>query len=452
MQSYFTPQKHSDAHLKTLGDHIFYENWKNTEMRKNKSCQRSLVQGVLIGEVLHAMVFGSLMLNGFIQTSSPAQILLIGYSILGFISIFTSAQQIYKEYSNQKSGFDTEVREQLILEEFKQPEEFQNEQQEETQVDQAIQQVKSILDKDLFKDFCLTNYKMNGFNLKASNFNIQLMGAILIFAELFFCILAIAHSTHVSFVMAIATSVYITGEIYSYFGFPLHRFAQVALSSAGKSYVASICLGISFQYIIQGEFLNEMSFFMLAVMLSIDAFVSLSFVLITEKYLLEKKVYKFQDHLLTTIGFDNWKHGALYSSNGYDKIVALTLISIQSTLSFTMFICELVNFKFYSLNFGMIVTVLAVCYAFSCNYSFFRNEAPRQLSRSLFACMALTVLVTFKFLFTPSLAMAMMVLPFIVDCVYGYSLLKKAFKQENCHESEDEYYQMNGDYVKLEYQ
>lgn len=116
---------------------------------------------------------------------------------------------------------------------------------------------------------------------------------------------------------------------------------------------------------------------MLSIVLTIDALFGLSITLVSEKYLVEQKTYKIQDHLINSFGFDNWKHGQLYSINVQDKIVALVLISLQITFAFTMFVVELSSFRIYGLNFNCYISLMALCYSVSCNYAYCNNGAPR---------------------------------------------------------------------------
>ena len=61
----------------------------------------------------------------------------------------------------------------------------------------------------------------------------------------------------------------------------------------------------------------------------------------------------------------------------------MILVSLQTTFAFSMLLNEIAQCDSYLSNIMMSVTVMALCYSLSANYSYFRTNSSKQLTRSL---------------------------------------------------------------------
>lgn len=177
-------------------------------------------------------------------------------------------------------------------------------------------------------EFCNESLKNNAFLLGRSQFDSQMMSAVLVFAELYFALMSAIH-TSVAPIFSIIVAIHALFSMACYFGINSSRFVQICQSYAATYKLSAIALGYLFDHIVQHGFGFEFSFLMMTLVLSFDAFLGYALLSARSEFCKDTKDLIFQESLQTTVLADNWKSSQFKSSDVQIKNLAFIVISIE---------------------------------------------------------------------------------------------------------------------------
>lgn len=162
-------------------------------------------------------------------------------------------------------------------------------------------------DSKFMPEFCNESFNNNAFNLNGSHFFIQLTSGILMFAQLFFAILACVHS-NVAPVLSFLIAMYALFSIYCYFGLKNFKTVSMCQSYFAATKLSAFALGYGFDSLAAGTSI-EMSFLMMTLLISADAFLGFSLLTNRSEFTNQTKSTQFmvESGATMTFFFDNWK-------------------------------------------------------------------------------------------------------------------------------------------------
>lgn len=173
-------------------------------------------------------------------------------------------------------------------------------------LDQIERYIYQNTDTIFMPEFLNESFKNKAFYLNGSQIFTQMTGGILMFAELYFSILAAVH-LQVAPIFSIFVALYALMSITCYFGVNIFRPVTIAQSYLATTLIATIAVGYLFGAFPAGHFNNSFSFCVLTILLAFDSFLGYALVSVRREFSQEKKSYKYMDSAVMTFFFDNWK-------------------------------------------------------------------------------------------------------------------------------------------------
>jgi len=156
---------------------------------------------------------------------------------------------------------------------------------------------------------------------------VQLTSGILIFVELYLSIMSAVHS-QIASVFSIFVAIQAVFALYSFFGLPNHRFVLISQSYFATLKVAAVALGYLFECVRNGVF-NEISFFLMTVVLTFDAFLGFALLVSRDDYKTEERCLKTMENVNKAFSSDNWKTHQFKGKNVSEKVSAFVVLSFE---------------------------------------------------------------------------------------------------------------------------
>lgn len=220
-------------------------------------------------------------------------------------------------------------------------------------------------DCQFMPEFCNESFKNNAFNLGGNQIFVQITSGVLMFAQLFFAILACVHSS-VAPVLSFLIAAYAILSIYCYFGLKNFKTVSMCQSYFAATKLSAFALGYAFDSLAASSSI-EISFMMMTVLITLDAF--LGFALITGRSEFTKDVkstqFMVEQGATMSFFFDNWKAQQFKSNNLFDKNAAFVLTTLEAVFAFSA--------VFSFTGFQAVIAAFALAYACGSSMSFFRS-------------------------------------------------------------------------------
>ncbi|CDW72154.1 UNKNOWN [Stylonychia lemnae] len=452
--------------LPSAAQYAVFNDWKNEVILNPKSSYKQYIYLLIGCELIHSLISANMMLmEAMIVTLTLTCIFTNELTLLGLLALSPfiidaaySLRSIIDYVKNPKNSFNEAINEPLIFDSQGSDEDQEPKDLLSIAIQQFEAKFKLTTQTQFFKDFFLNNYKQNGFHLEGNNLDLQIIGITSILAQIYLSILVFSHSSSINIVCKILLVLYPLTQLHQYFGFQQSKLQHFLLSCFGLCYFASICLGATYLMLLRGSVYNELSFVGYSVFLTVDAFYGVCVFTFQEQYLNQYRNYRILENKMTSILFDNWKSHQFNSMNRLTKIAAFALINLQITFTSTLVISELHNLSFYTLgNPTLLIATASLLYSMQCNIAFFMQKKVSKATNSYVNNQSflilqvvgavLSLLLTINLIAIPSIANLVLLTPFLIDSLYGLSVIKEAFDEK---ESSDVYY-ASGNFFKLEY-
>lgn len=181
------------------------------------------------------------------------------------------------------------------------------------------------------------------------------------FAELYFAIMSSVHTT-VAPIFSVIVTFHALFGIFCYFGLNSSKFIQVCQSYCATYKLSAIALGYLFEHIVRQGFNFEISFLLMTLVLTFDAFLGFSLLTARSEFCKDTKNLIFQESLQTTILADNWKSCQFKSTDVTVKNLAFVLISFECVFAVSaVFTLSGIQVRFFNCSYLLYLELYCYC-------------------------------------------------------------------------------------------
>jgi hypothetical protein len=231
-------------------------------------------------------------------------------------------------------------------------------------------------------ELCNESFKNNAFKYEGRHFTNQVTAGIIIFAELYLSIMSSVHS-QLAPVFSMFVALYAIFSLYSFFGLPNSKAVVMSQSYLATLKLSAIGLGYLFESFRNGTFNYEISFLLMTLVLTLDAFLGYSLLVCRDDFCKDVKNYQIMGTTTMTLTADNWKQNQFRSKNASEKVMAFVVLSFEMIFALSaLFTFSGFQVRHNYVTLKQIIALFASVYAVASMVGYFRTEFSENIFTS----------------------------------------------------------------------